>query len=88
MSKTDIVERLRAHLRVIDAYPEATRADDMAGFVQSVRAALDEIERLRSVNAALVEALVHLEASLADWDDAKVFDKARAALAKVENEPQ
>lgn len=42
----NIVERLRSHLSVFKSYPKQTGADDMAGVVQSIEVAADQIEKL------------------------------------------
>jgi len=42
----DTVERLRSHLSVFKSYPKQTGADDMAGVVQSIEMAADQIEKL------------------------------------------
>ena len=78
----DIVEQLRDHLRVIEAYPKETRATDMAGFVQSVRIAIDEIERLR--------AALHTIADFAPGhgDVCEIIaQRARDALRESQHEP-
>ena len=60
---TDIVERLRDHLWVVDTYPSQTRAADMAGVVQSIRMAADEIEKLRAQVISLQAEVTHLSNS-------------------------
>ena len=43
-----------------------------------------EADAYEAAALTMLAALKHLEASLADWNDAKVFDKARAAIAQAE----